>query len=176
MAQNVIVIYQSKYGATKRYATWIAEELGTEAVEHRNANPTMLRQFDCVVYGGGLYASGTSGVELVAKNPCRNLVVFTVGLADPEITDYTAIINKNFPEGSNKPLKIFHLRGAIDYKKLNLVHRGMMAMLKKAIDRKDSEQRSAEDNEIVRTYGGEVDFTDRESIAPLVEFVRGIVK
>jgi hypothetical protein len=150
--------------------------LGTEAVEHRNANPTMLRQFDCVIYGGGLYASGINGSDLVAKNPCKNLVVFTVGLADPEATDYTAIINRNFPDGNHKPLKVFHLRGAIDYKKLGLVHRGMMAMLKKAAEKKPEDERTEEAKEILRTYDSAVDFTDRATIAPLIAYVRKVAK
>jgi hypothetical protein len=100
--------------------------------------------------------------------------VFTVGLADPETTDYTAILNKNFPEGSHKPLRTFHLRGSIDYKKLKLVHRVMMAVLKKVLERKPVSKRSAEDNEFIRTYGGAVDFIDRETIAPLISYVREV--
>ena len=30
---NAIVIYKSKYGSTKAYAQWIAEELNCEAVD-----------------------------------------------------------------------------------------------------------------------------------------------
>ena len=30
---STIVVYKSKYGSTKAYAQWIAEELGCEAVE-----------------------------------------------------------------------------------------------------------------------------------------------
>ena len=110
----------------------------------------------------------------MAKNPCKNLVVFTVGLADPKTTDYAAILSKNFPKGSHKPLRAFHLRGAIDYKKLKLVHRVMMAMLKKMVERKPVSKCGAEEDEFMRTYGGAVDFIDRETIAPLVSYARGI--
>jgi hypothetical protein len=51
-----------------------------------------LQDFDVVIYGGGLYAGGIIGSKLVTKNPCKSLVLFTVGLADPLITDYSEII------------------------------------------------------------------------------------
>ncbi len=91
--KRALVIYSSKYGTTKQYAEWIAHELGAQAVPAGNVKPESLLEYDTVVYGGGLYAGGIAGVELVARNPCKKLVLFTVGLADPNTTDYSAILN-----------------------------------------------------------------------------------
>jgi menaquinone-dependent protoporphyrinogen IX oxidase len=176
VAENIGVIYQSHYGTTRQYAAWIAEELGAELMDRREVAPVALQKFDCVIYGGGLYAGGIIGADLAAKNSCKKLIVFTVGLADPEITDYTAILRKNFPAGSYQPSKVFHLRGGIDYKKLNFVHRVMMAALKKMIDLKPASRRNEEEHEFVRTYGNAVDFTDRKTIIPLVSYIREITK
>ena len=35
---KAIVLYQSKYGATRKYAEWIAEALGCSAVETKKAD------------------------------------------------------------------------------------------------------------------------------------------
>ena len=86
--KNIAVIYKSKYGTTKQYAKWIAEELGASLFEASSINPSQLMTYDVVVYGGGLYAGGIIGVKLVTGNPCKSLVVFTVGAADPGTTDY----------------------------------------------------------------------------------------
>jgi menaquinone-dependent protoporphyrinogen IX oxidase len=166
------VIYASKYGTAKQYAVWIAEELHAVLLEQGQVSPVQLQEFDSVIYGGGLYASGILGVGLVTKNPSKNLVVFTVGLADPKTTDYTHILKKNFPLESTQPLKVFHLRGGIDYKKLGPVHRTMIAMLKRTITGKPDTEQTDEDRAFIETYGGKVDFIDRSTIAPLVEFVR----
>jgi hypothetical protein len=159
---------------TRRYAEWIADELGADLMERKDVSPSKLAGYDIVVYGGGLYASGILGADLVAKNHTNRLVMFTVGLADPQTTDYSAILEKNFPDGSNQPDKVFHLRGGIDYKKLNLVHRGLMAMLKSAGEKKPESERTEETKEILRTYGGTVDFTDKRTISPLVSFVHEV--
>lgn len=169
--KQIAVIYKSKYGTTKQYATWIAEELKADLFSKSRVHVKELSGYDLVVYGGGLYAGGISGIDLVIKNSCKNLVIFTVGLADPNITDYSDIIRKNIPEEKLKDIKIFHLRGGIDYKNLGIVHKGMMSMLKKfMLDTKAESEKTEDDRLMAETYGKKVDFTDRKTIKPIVEY------
>lgn len=173
---RIAVIYKSNYGTTRQYATWIAEELNAELIERTSIKPRELANYDMVVYGGGLYASGILGVDLVTKYLCKRLVIFTVGLADPNTTDYSKILDKNLPGELRSSVKVFHLRGGIDYATIGIVHRGMMAMMKKrTIGNKSPEQLSDEEQAFVDTYGKKVDFTDRQAIKPLVDFVKNQV-
>jgi len=173
---NIAVIYKSKYGTTKQYAEWIAQELNAALLEVSVVKPAQLMSYDVVIYGGGLYAGGIDGVRLVAKNPCKNLVVYTVGLANPETTDYSAILNKGFSQEQLEKTKIFHLRGGIDYEKLNLVHKGMMAMLWKMDMKKDESERTEEDKLFLETYGAKLDFMDKNTIMPIIEYVNSLSK
>jgi hypothetical protein len=132
----------------------------------------MLKQYHVVIYGGGLYAGGIAGVKMVTKAACHNLVVFTVGLADPATTDYSAIIQRNFTPELARKTAIFHLRGGIDYKRLGPVHTVMMAMMKGMIQRKAPSERNAEVEEFLDTYGKTVNFLDKKAIEPIVLHVR----
>jgi menaquinone-dependent protoporphyrinogen IX oxidase len=172
--KNIAVIYKSIYGTTKRYAEWIAEELGASLLEMSTVKPAQLMDYDVVVYGGGLYAGGIAGVKLVAKNPCKSLVVFTVGLATPEITDYTEKLTKSFTAERLKRIKVFHLRGGIDYGRLSMVHKAMMAVMKNETEKKPVAERTSDDGLLLETYGGKCDFVDRETIKPLVDYVRAL--
>jgi len=172
---TIAVVYTSKYGSAKQYAEWIAEELNASLFEAASMTPAQLLTFDVVVYGGGLYASGINGVKLITKNPCKSLVLFTVGLANPDTTDYSEILRKNFTQELLSKAKVFHLRGGIDYKKLNFVHRIMMAMVKKIkVDKKPPEQRSDEERAFLEAYGKKIDFTNKAAITPLVDYVRSL--
>jgi hypothetical protein len=171
---KVAVIYKSKYGSTKQYAEWIAEELGAPLFDASGIKPKQLMDYDVIVYGGGLYASGIAGVKLVTENPCKSLVVFTVGLADPAITDYSPILSEIFTPELLKKTKLFHLRGGIDYKKLGFVHKGLMAMMKKHIEKKPESERTSDDHGVLDTYGSNVDFTDKSAISPLVNYVQAL--
>ncbi len=172
--KKITVIYKSVYGTTKRYAEWIAEELKAPLFEAASVKPAQLMDYDVVVYGGGLYAGGIIGAKLVSKNPCKSLVVFTVGLATPEITDYSAILNKNFTSEFLARTKIFHLHGGMDYGKLGLAHKAMMALKKKESEKMPLNERTSDDRALLETYGGKVDFTGRGNIQPLVDYVHAL--
>jgi len=169
---NIAVIYKSNYGTTKQYADWIAEALGADLFESSSIKPEKLMTYDIVVYGGGLYASGILGVDLVIKNPCNRLVIFTVGLADPDTTDYTEILTKNLPADLRNTVKVFHLHGGIDYKKLGFIHKKMMAMLKKQLDKKPAQERTEENKYFLETYGDKIDFTSKKTIVPITTYVQ----
>lgn len=103
------------------------------------------------------------------------MIIFTVGLAstdDKEI--FKPILEKNFTEEMREKMKFFHLRGGIDYKRLNFIHKSMMAMLKKMVAKKKPEELTEEDKMMLDTYGDKVDFTDIKTIEPLVLYVKNL--
>ncbi len=173
------VVYKSKYGSTKKYAKSISERLNADLFEQSDIKTESLAGYDTIVYGAGLYASGINGISLITKNfdklKNKNLIVFTVGLAatdDKEI--FEPIIKKNFTEDMRSCITFFHLRGGIDYKKLNFLHKNMMGMLKKMVAKKKEEKLTDEDKMMLKTYGEKVDFTDIASADPLISYVKSL--
>jgi len=168
---KIAVVYKSNYGTTRQYAAWLAEALSADLME-MPARAKELDGYDLIVHGGGLYASGILGADMLARVSGRKLVLFTVGLADPAATDYSDILEKNLSPELRPEVKVFHLRGGIDYQKLGLVHRGLMALKRKMTAKMPPEQLSAEDRAFLDTYGRKVDFTDRRTVQPIVDYVR----
>ena len=170
--KKIAVIYKSKYGGAKQYAQWIANALNAELFEASAVKPTQLTDRDVVIYGGGIYAGGINGVKLVSENPCKTLVVFTVGLTDPQTTDYSDSLAKAFKPERLPQVKAFHFRGGVDYEKLSFIHKGVLSMVKKHAEKKPEAQRTSEDKAIIEAHGKKVDFADESAIRPLVEYVR----
>lgn len=176
---KVVVIYESKYGSTRRYAEWIAEALSCPLFERKNFHPRDFAQYELIIYGGGLYAGGVSGIKLLTQNYkllCgKKIVLFTCGIADPAKPDNVSHIRealrKVLSEEMLEHIQLFHLRGGIDYPRLSFVHKAMMSMLRKMLLKKDIHSLSDEDRQLLDTYGKYVDFTNRKSIRPLVEYV-----
>jgi len=171
---KIAVIYKSHYGTTKQYAEWIAEALNAPLFEASTIKPPQLMDYDTIVYGGGLYAGGVLGAKLVTKNPTKSLVVFTVGLADTKLTDFSNILSKQFSQERFAKLKVFHLRGAIDYAKLSFLHKTMMGVVKRAAEKTPVDRRTNDDHLLLETYGKKIDFMDRTTILPLVEYVSAL--
>lgn len=175
------VVYQSKYGSTKKYAQWISEELSCDLFEGKSIKEAQLVSYDTIIYGGGLYAGGVSGFDLITKSfddlKGKNLILFTCGLADPSNIENTNHIreslDKVFTAQMQSTIKVFHLRGGIDYSKLSIVHKAMMAMLHKMIVKKDYDSLNEEDKQMLDTYGKIVDFTDKNTIVPIITYVQG---
>ncbi|MDU6855917.1 MAG: flavodoxin domain-containing protein [Clostridiales bacterium] len=175
---KAVVVYKSHYGATKEYATWLAKSLHADLLERSKVKGDTLLKYDTIIYGGGLYAGGISGASLITKNfdklRNKNIIVFTVGLADPKNPDNVTHILKAadqiFPPEVKEHLTFFHLRGGMDYSKLNFVHRAMMAMLKHVLSKKSDKELTDEDKGLLAAYGKQVSFLDQNSITPIVDF------
>ena len=180
--KKTVVIYCSKYGATRQYARWIADGLSCDLFEQHAVRPDDLDHYETIIYGGGLYAGGVSGIKLLTRNANRlqqkNLLLFTCGIADPKdeynVKHIRQALNKVLPSSLQNRIQLFHLRGGIDYKKLSPVHRMMMAMLRKMIAKKDSDTLREEDRQLLATYGQSVDFTDQNAIQPIIDAVRSL--
>ena len=69
---------------------------------------------------------------------------------------------------------LFHFRGEIDYSGLSFVHKAMMGMLHQSMLKKDYNTLREEDKLMLDTYGKKVDFTDKDSIEPLVGFIKNL--
>ena len=179
---NILVSSGSKYGTTKRYAQWIAEELACDLADSRELTPERLKPYDVIIHGGGLYAGGLCGINTIVKHfdviSGKQIILFSCGLADPEDPENVAHIESGLekvltPEMREK-IRQFHLRGGIDYSRLGLTHKAMMAMLRRVMLKKGYDNLRSEDQMMLDTYGGTVDFTNRESLAPLLNYVRSL--
>lgn len=176
---KTVVIFESKYGSTKQYAAWIAQALSRPLFEKKTFRPQDFAHYETIIYGGGLYAGGVSGITLLTKNwdlLChKKVILFTCGLADPDdpanISSIRESLSKVLPPEMLKQIHLFHFRGGVNYPKLSLIHKSMMFILRKMMLKKDPGSLRKEDRLFLDTYGKYIDFTNQESIRPLIEFV-----
>ena len=175
---KVLVMYFSKYGYTKKYAEWIVEELNGDIFSIKNIKRSILKNYDTIILGSGLYAGKIQGINIIINNyetlKNKKLVLFTCGLADYKKQENVNHINKRLekviPENIKQNIKIFYLQGGINYKELNLKHKIMMGLLKKMTMKQGIEKLSEEDREFIETYGQTLDFTDKNNIAEIVKY------
>lgn len=171
---NNIIIYGSHYGTTKQYAEELSRRTNIEVISFENVEE--INDYDNIIYLGGLYAGGVLGMSKTIKKlnniSNKKIIIATVGLSDP--TDET---NKNnirnniksqIPKEIFEKAKIFHLRGGIDYSKLNFAHRTMMKLLYNAVKNLPEEKQTAENRAMIETYNKKVDFIDFSSLDKII--------
>ena len=68
MNNKIAVIYKSKYGATKRYAGWIALKLNADLYELSDIRVKDLKEYETIIYGGPLYVGKIKGIKFIINN------------------------------------------------------------------------------------------------------------
>ena len=177
---KVLVMYFSKYGSTKKYAEWIASELNGDVYNIKNIKQNILENYETIILGSGLYAGKIEGINIIINNyetiKDKKLIIFTCGLADynktENINNISKRLEKIIPVNIRENIKIYYLRGGMNYKKLNLRHKIMIGFLKKMIQKKGVEKLNEENKEFLETYGKTIDFTNKNSIKEIVEYCK----
>ena len=112
-----VILYTSKYGATKRYADWLAEETGFDCIETKNAKVKDVMQYDTIILGGGIYASGIAGLSFLKKNigqlGGKKIIIFCNGASPYEEDAFRQIVEHNLKDALSD-LPCYYCRGAWD--------------------------------------------------------------
>lgn len=173
---NAIVVYKSKYGSTKTYAEWIAEELSCDICEQSDIKIDELKKYDTIIYGGGLYAEIIAGVTLITKNmdklSDKKIAVFTTGLTPPDCRAYydDLVVKKNFKGDTYSKVKMFNFPGKMIVDELSLVHKTAIKALKKLMS--DKENPTEMEKLLIDLCDADGDFSDKSLIYDLIEYVK----
>lgn len=174
MKNKVAVIYKSKYGSTKRYAGWIALKVGADLYEIRDIRSKDLDKYNTIIYGGGIYVGKISGIKFINKNYQRikdkKIIVFTVGLESSE-ENFKTLLERNFDKEQIENTKVFKLRGAFDYSKLNLIDKALMKGLKATINKKSIFDLTDDDKVVLEGFERKIDLCDKKAIKSLIECI-----
>jgi len=175
---KTLVIYNSKYGHTKKYAQWLAEELKADICEGKKLKIDRLNDYSTIVFGSSLYAGTNKAAKFIVQFfeeiRDKKVVLFTCGYTD--VSNESSIVGRNkaldkviTPEIRRK-IGIFHVRGGIDYDNLSFLHKIMMKMPYSQIKKKPENERTNEDRELLATYCQKIDFSDKKMLEPIIKY------
>jgi menaquinone-dependent protoporphyrinogen IX oxidase len=175
---KAIVLYRSISGFTKKYAQWIAEELGADLFDCREVKPDAFSAYGLVIFGGSLHAVGINGIDIITRNlgalAGKKVIVFATGASPAREDIPEEVLAANFPEEQRKLLRFFYLRGGFDFGKLDLPNKALMTLLKWKLLMKKSEDREPDEKGMLAAFAKSMDFTKKESIRPLVDYARSL--
>lgn len=175
MDNKIAVIYKTKYGATKRYAGWIALKLGADLYEVSDIRSKDLKEYDTIIYGGALYIGKIKGIKFIIDNydslKNKNVFIFMVGLKEVDEFYMDSIVEQNIPKEVVENIKTFYFRGKMDYKELNIKDKILMKGLQSSISKKSDEEISNDERIILNIQQSPVDYIDKKAIENLISVV-----
>ena len=90
-------------------------------------------------------------------------------MAEPEnVASIRKSLRKVLTPPMLEAISVYHLRGGLNYSRMTLLHKSMMAMLRQSLLKKPENELGSDGRALLETYGQDVSFLDRASIAPLV--------
>lgn len=167
-----IILYKSKYGATKKYADWIAEETGFKSSEITKVKVSDLMPYDVIVIGGGIYASGIAGLDFLKKHIAalagKKVIVFCDGASPYEENAFHAIRKHNMKDKLEN-IPFFYCRGGWDMNSMTFVDRNLCKLLRKAVAKKDPSEYEVWEAALMTAGEDKCDWTDKKYIKPIIE-------
>lgn len=167
MKNKTVVIFKSKTGFTQRYAQWISQELGCEAVQYKDRKKLRLEDYQTVVYGGGFFGGSIRGLKwLLEQMPSageKRWVVFATGATPPEAPEVEKALRGNFTDRQWETVKAFYLHSGLCYEKMGPMDKLMMAMFKKML-------KKSGETEALENVQSSYDHSSKDYIKPLIEY------
>ncbi|MDO5344536.1 MAG: flavodoxin domain-containing protein [Lachnospiraceae bacterium] len=169
-----IILYQSKYGATKKYAEWLKEATNYECLETKNVTVQAAAQFDIIILAGGIYASGISGLSFLRKHihelSNKKIAVLCVGASPFDEDAFNQIYAHNF-KGSLQGITCFYGRGAWNESAMSIKDRTLCKMLQKVVSKKDPATYEPWEKALMCAVGQACDWTEKRYLQPLLEWI-----
>lgn len=171
--EKVVVVYRSKTGFTKNYATWLAKRLNCTLLEGDKISVKDITDYDTIIYGSGLYAIGISGIKLITKNfellKDKRLIVFAVGASPAKREIVPELVKANIPTEQQNKIELYYLRGGFDYNRLSPFYKLLMNL--KKLQLKKIKNPDADVKGMLASYERPLDFTNEKNLEPIIHSV-----
>lgn len=185
--KSILIVYKSKYGATKDYAKWLKKALADRQIacdiHQADKIPTQdFCSYVAVVFAGGVYG-GELSIAKALKDFARDLAerqkanptnppklhCILIGLSSAQ-SPRQSTLDKNFTPSEQEDIEFHFLQGRLDFAKLDSTDRERMSayreMLRARADR-TSEQNALLENDAL-------DFAREDSLQCVVDSLAAI--
>lgn len=164
------VLYSSKYGATKQYALWLADDLKIPCLDISRLPDQSLDDYDYIILGSSVYYGKLLVRPFLTKHSAllklKKLFIFIVcATPDTAEREQKKILKDNIPETLLREDNTFFLPGRLALGTLNLFERIMLRLV--ALFEKDPERKK------VMTRG--VDAVSKDNLIDLDIVVRAFL-
>ena len=170
-----IVLYKSKYGHTKQYATWIADELNFELRDLSAFKKKEIDSYEIFIFGSGVYMGKMNQIKPVLKMFSRKPIIIFACAGNPglekEIND---IKQANFDYDTLQYHKFFYLPGGVDFTKVKGFMKFLVNMFHFILKHKNN--LTNDEKQILDGYSNPTYYVDKKHIKDIINYVKNLEK
>lgn len=138
MNNDILIIYKSKYGATKEYANMLSQKLNCQIIDFKKTKKIDFSPFKQIIYCCGIYLFKIKIVNYIKKiyKQVRNkkIFIFCVGASEYDINNIAQIKQKNLNNELNN-IPLFYGRGSLDINKMHKMNKFLCKLLQKILSK-----------------------------------------
>ena len=172
---KTIVVYTSQTGFTKRYAEWIAQEVGAELCTLAQAKKKDVSGYDAIIFGGWACAGSIHGISWFKKHinqwKGKKLIAFCVGASPSDNPEIEQALNKNFTAEERRAVNVFYCPGGLNYAKMPAPSRIMLKLFYKTLNAK--KDKTEQEIMMMKVLLTSYDISDKACIAPILACLTG---
>lgn len=165
-----LIVYESYGGTTERYAAWLGETLELPILPLSVCRATTFEGVPLLIFGGAVHGGEISGLKrlrrLLRKQEGHQTLYFATGLRAANEATVARLRRANGLGGA----PLWYLRGGMDRSRLTPGDRTLLRCYRAMLSRR--RDLSPEDEELLTLMQIPGDYTDRESLAPLIAAAR----
>ena len=174
---KTLIIYTSQTGFTKRYSEWLAERMGADILELKDAKKKQDNYFDgydAIVYAGWCMAGKVVKTGWFLKKTGswkeKKLAVICVGGSPIDNPDIERILKGILPDDQKQYIGTFYCQGGFCYEKMNMPSRLAMKMFVKTL--KNKKNATEEEKQMAEIISESYDISDKKYLDPVVEYLQ----
>ena len=176
---KTLIIYTSQTGFTKRYAQWLADRVGGDLLDLKDAQKKgtdYFDDYDAICYGGWAMAEKVVKAKWFLDKAVnwkgKRLAMFCVGgtpNGDPMVD---LLLQNALTDEQREYIKIFYCQGGMSYEKMNAPTRITMKMfVSKLRNKKDLDE---EKRKMFDRMATSYDISDISYIEPIAEYLGAV--
>jgi menaquinone-dependent protoporphyrinogen IX oxidase len=159
-------------GFTRRYAEWIAEDTGLTICDLKEIEKDDLKS-DFLLIGVPIHSQELCGIKKIRKilrekSSDTRIILFATGLRCGDEKVKESILKYNFRE--QRPDAFFYFTGGLDQDRLTANDKILLKLQQMMIGRHPD--RTESDLELLRKLRSGGDFTDRDEVQPLIDYLK----
>lgn len=172
---KTLILYTSKYGATKKYVDWMQEIITCDVVNLKEKQPSDVRNYDCIILAGGIYASGVAGMKYLKKIipdvKEKKVAILSVG-ASPYDEQAIEHLKQHNMKDIPVEIPIFYARGMYNEASMSFKDRTLCKMLKKMVAKKDASTMEPWEKALMQAIHTNHDWTCKENLDLILAYVK----
>lgn len=169
---KILVIYESKYGSTQKYAEDIAKHVDAEILPFKKVKWKHLDEYEMVVFGsyvrGGNISKINEFLQHWSSMDGKAVIVFATGMSIPSEETRKDLVEQNVLEDYH--LRFYQLRGTFNYQSLRFPDNLMFNQSIKIIEQQQPDK--ARDLEYVKE--NPIEAYDQEKIDRIISIIEKI--